>query len=81
MVALINLPLRESILGPKSAVTHEKDEDRCYGRCLRPKEDLQKLGCHHQRLVERYRLRLMEVPWTIPPNCWCRGCCVAAQSS
>ena len=37
---------------------------------LMPGENIRNLGCQHRRLVEQYRLRIIEVPWTIPPNSW-----------
>ena len=35
-----------------------------------PQTDIQQLGCRQRRLVERYQIRLIEVPWTIPPKSW-----------
>ncbi|CAK9089888.1 Protein TANC1 [Durusdinium trenchii] len=37
---------------------------------LMPQTDIQQLGCRQRRLVERYQIRLIEVPWTIPPKSW-----------
>lgn len=37
---------------------------------LRPGENIRNLGCQHRRLIEQYHLRIIEVPWTIPPKSW-----------
>lgn len=37
---------------------------------LMPGENIRNLGCLHHRLIKQYRLRMIEVPWTIPPHSW-----------
>lgn len=34
---------------------------------LMPSEDARRLGCQHKNLIKFYEVRLIEIPWTIPP--------------
>merc|ERR1712100_521653 len=33
-------------------------------------EDMATLGCRQRTLVKQYGIRMVEIPWTLPPNCW-----------
>ena len=38
-----------------------------------PDKDIKELGCHQRALAQNYKIRIYEVPWTIPPNSWHLG--------
>eukprot|EP00930_Biecheleria_cincta_P046515 TRINITY_DN32087_c0_g1_i1.p1 TRINITY_DN32087_c0_g1~~TRINITY_DN32087_c0_g1_i1.p1 ORF type:complete len:712 (-),score=69.22 TRINITY_DN32087_c0_g1_i1:124-2259(-) len=37
---------------------------------LMPAEDIASLSCRQRVMVKQYGIRLIKVPWTIPPNSW-----------